>query len=274
MIDEEQQPKTDVVPQRFEEEELRKLLHDLVKGKGLVGTAKALGVNFRTLTGSMDSGKLSRRMRAALVKVAQAGVSDEEDEREGENDRQVEGLKKQVESLAAEVISTREELNAQATRVGALESRMSEPGTSPGPGTGSKSVVKEGAPKVAGSPSPGHGLLMAGVVTLELQPHEQELFGAAAPLVTEWRRLRTVGHVSSSRVEMARGEERRWELEIDLVGTFGLTLPPETEPLNKSRRDTHLEWRKEALDRARRERIRAQRLRCLRRVLTFGLWWN
>ena len=68
MSDEEQQPKTDVVPQRFEEDELRKLLHDLVKRKGLVGAAKALGVNFRTLTGSIDSGKLSRRMREALVK--------------------------------------------------------------------------------------------------------------------------------------------------------------------------------------------------------------
>ena len=59
-----------------------------------------------------------------------------------------------------------------------------------------------------------------------------------------------------------------------MIEEFGLTLPPEIEPLQKSRRDTHLEWRKEALDRARRNRIRAERVRCLRRVLTLGLWWN
>ena len=50
---EEQQLKTDVLPQRFEDEELRKLLHDPVSRKGLVGAAKALGMNFRTLTGGI-----------------------------------------------------------------------------------------------------------------------------------------------------------------------------------------------------------------------------
>ena len=59
-----------------------------------------------------------------------------------------------------------------------------------------------------------------------------------------------------------------------MIEEFGLTLPPETEPLPKSRRDAHLGWRKEALGRARRERIRAKRVRLLRRVVTLGLWWN
>ena len=93
-------PKVDVVPQRFEEDELKKCLHDLVRRKGLVGAAKALGVNFRTLTRNVDPGKLSRRMRAAQVKEIQAGASDDEEERDGEDDRQVEDLKQQVESLA------------------------------------------------------------------------------------------------------------------------------------------------------------------------------
>ena len=47
-----------------------------------------------------------------------------------------------------------------------------------------------------------------------------------------------------------------------MIEEFGLTLPPETEPLQKSRRDTHLGWRKDVLDRAHRERISAERLRC------------
>ena len=72
MSDEEEQPKTDVAPQRIEDDELRKLLHDLVRRKGLVGAAKALGVNFKTLTGSVDSGKLSRRRRAPVVALGRA----------------------------------------------------------------------------------------------------------------------------------------------------------------------------------------------------------
>ena len=106
MSDEEQQPKTDVVPQRFEEDELRKLLHDLVKRKGLVGAAKALGVNFRTLTGSIDSGKLSRRMREALVKEIQAEGGDEE-QKEREEECRIEQVMQQVESMAEELIGIR-----------------------------------------------------------------------------------------------------------------------------------------------------------------------
>ena len=134
--------------------------------------------------------------------------------------------------------------------------------------------MEEGTSKVAGSPSLSHGLLTPAVVTLEPQPCEQESFGIAAPLVAEWRRLRTVDYVGYSRVERARMEERRWGLEIEMIGEFGLTLPPETEPLPTSRRDSHLGWRKAALGRTRRERVKAERTRRLRRVFTLGLWWN
>ena len=67
---------------------------------------------------------------------------------------------------------------------------------------------------------------------------------------------------------------RRWELEIAMLGDFGLTLPPETEHLNASRREDHLRWRHEALAAARRELARAERVRWLRRALTLGLWWR
>ena len=134
---------------------------------------------------------------------------------------------------------------------------MSGPSTSSGSGTRAKWGVKEGASKVASAPVPSTELPIA-VVALEARPHEQETFGTAAPLVMEWRRLRTGGYVGSGRVERARIEERRWELEIEMIKEFGLTLPPETEPLPKSKRDTHLGWRKEALGRAHRERIRAE----------------
>ena len=113
-----------------------------------------------------------------------------------------------------------------------------------------------------------------GVVTLEAQPDEEHAFGQAEELVTEWRQLRTGGAEAGSRIERARAEERRWELEVAMIGEFGLTLPPEKEPLNESRRDDHLGWRRKTLRQARSERVRAERLRLLRRVLTIGLWWG
>ena len=63
-------------------------------------------------------------------------------------------------------------------------------------------------------------------------------------------------------------------LEVALIGEHGLALPPETEPLRPSHRDDQLRWRRVTLGRSRAARVRAERLRLLRRVLTLGLWWR
>ena len=119
----------------------------------------------------------------------------------------------------------------------------------------------------------GLGWPMLGVVTLEAHPDEEDAFGPAAPLVAEWRELRTGSKASGGRVERAQVAVRRWGLEIAMLRDFHLTLPPETEPLDASRREDHLRWREDALTEARRELARAKRMRLLRRVLTLGLWW-
>ena len=111
-----------------------------------------------------------------------------------------------------------------------------------------------------------------GVVTLEPQENETQALGPAAALVKEWRMLRVEENTAKGRVERAKAEERRWELEIAMIEEFGLTLPPETTPLNAEDRETHLSWRRETLQRARGERVRAERLRVVRRVLTLGIW--
>ena len=92
-----------------------------------------------------------------------------------------------------------------------------------------------------------HGLPDAGVVTLEEQPDEKHAFGPAASLVAEWRKLRAGAAASGGRVDRAWAAVRRWELEIAVLGNYGLTLPPQTESLDASRREDHLRWRKEAL---------------------------
>ncbi len=55
-----------------------------------------------------------------------------------------------------------------------------------------------------------------------------------------------------------------------MIEEFGLTLPPDMEPLNASDKETHLEWRKQTLRRVREERVRAERVRLLRRIVTLG----
>ena len=112
----------------------------------------------------------------------------------------------------------------------------------------------------------------AGVVTLEEQPDEAHAFGQAAELVAEWRRLRTGGNQPASRVERAQVRVRRWELEVGMLRDFHLTLPPETDPLDESRRKDHVRWRREAQAEAQRELGRAKRARLLRRLLTLGVW--
>ena len=62
------------------------------------------------------------------------------------------------------------------------------------------------------------------------------------------------------------------ELEIAVIQDHGLTLPPATSPMHPSERESHLGWRRRALDDLRRERARREMLGGLRRVLSLGRW--
>ena len=109
---------------------------------------------------------------------------------------------------------------------------------------------------------------------MEKQPGEEDVLGPAVGLVEEWRVLRNPAAPAGSRVDRAKAAVRRWEMEVELLRDFLLTLPPETEPLDQARREDHLRWRREALTEAGRELARAKRIRVLRRIFTLGLWWN
>ena len=243
------------------------LLTGLVRDHGRVGAARALGVNFRTLASSVDSGRLSPRMRRALGEMVNAGVAapGQTEERIGALERRVSSVEEQVEVLRETTEAEPGQLEALEGRLAKLEKAQVEAGT-----TESTETVGDGDSSAWTPPKRAYGLPDAGVVTLEEQPDEEQAFGPAVELVAEWRQLRTRG-TERSRVDRARANERRWELEVQMIGEFGLTLPPETEPLSESRRDDHLGWRRETLRQARRKRIRVE---WLRRVLTLGLWWK
>ena len=235
-----------------------------------------------------DSQHVSRRMRRALQgfqESAAAGVGDG-----AGAGRQVEALGERVTELEEENRELRELVEAQANRLEELEEEN----------RGLRKLVETQAHQIeelerqvvaleqeqqpkgdaeradAGKDQRQrrprqlrHLPYDTGVVTLEKQPDEENTLGpAVASVVAEWRVLRNPAARRGSRVDRAKAAVRRWELEVELLRDFRLTLPPETEPLDDSRRADHIRWRLEAMADAKRELARAKWIR----VLTLGLW--
>ena len=74
---------------------LMALLGELVRDKGVMKAAESLDVDHRTLTSSLESGRLSRRMRVALEKALLEGGGSPAAEQRERNDK-LEGLMKEV----------------------------------------------------------------------------------------------------------------------------------------------------------------------------------
>ena len=82
------------------------------------------------------------------------------------------------------------------------------------------------------------------MVTAEPGGDDEEVYGAAWPAVDEWRRLRA-GHTGSGRtLSWLETEENVLTLELALLEDFGLTLPPEREPLRGFGRKGQINWRR------------------------------
>ena len=254
------------------------LLDTLVNDLGRVAAAEALGVNYRTLVTCYDSRRVSLRMRRALEEYrdADGGDGDEpDDESAGDIAEQVVSLEQRVVALEEERRALRETVEAQAEQLAQLERQVSALENKRRQRDKADAVGDDDDQCRGWRPPPrDHGLPDAGVVTLEEQPDEEHAFGPAVALVAEWRGLRTADGTTGSRIDRAAAAVRRWELEVAMLGDFGLTLPPGTEPLDASRREDHLRWRREALAAARRELSKAKGLRWLRRTLTLGVWWR
>ncbi len=252
------------------------LLDALVNERGPTGAAEALGVNYRTVSRCQQSRRVSRRMREVLVEFRDSqGAGDSgpgtvggdgagEDALQIQQDRVAE-LEQENRELRETVEVQAEELEALRRQVAELGERAQEPDEAVAIDGG------QGQREGWRPPWRGHGLPDAWVVTLEEQPDEEHAFGPAAPLVAEWRGLRTRGDQAGSQVDRAMAAVRRWELETEMLRDWQLTLPPETEPLDASRRQDQLRWRDDALADARRELARARRTRWLKRVVTLGL---
>ncbi len=272
--------------ERVSDDELLRWAGAIAKARGRVQAAQDVGLNYRTLARALDDRALTRFVRKALLEAHQAGSATHEAEATGETSEE---LTQRVEGTEAQLADALDALERERERADALERRLelveerqaSEPGTEQAVGETEAQQptrapgMEQTAPEGTAAPgsTPGHSsTLRPGVVTLEPLDGEDAVLGEAALLVAEWRRLRGEDAQRGSAVERARAEERRWELEVELIAEHGLALPPETEPLHPSRRDEQLRWRRVTLRRVHGQRVRAERLRLLRRVLTLGFW--
>ena len=159
----------------------------------------------------------------------------------GDIAEQVVSLEQRVAALEEERRALGETIEAQAEQLAQLERQVSALEEGKRQRDEADAVGDDDDQCRGWRPPPrDHGLPDAGVVTLEEQPDEEHAFGPAAPLVAEWRGLRTADGTTGSRVDRASAAVRRWELEVAMIGDFGLTLPPGTEPLDASRREDHL----------------------------------
>ena len=273
---------------------LRVYLRQLVAAQGgRMKAAQELGVNYKTLARGLDEpGPLTVWLRAALlVKALEDGVTAlaAADEQEPENpepgDASAEVSAGRVTELASEVrdataalrtvVEAVEPLGREhGERLATLEERLDAVEAQP------ESSQAEAVP-VIGAPRIHFRMPVAGalprqtpptVVTEEAGPGDEDAYGAAWPLVEEWRALHGRHPPEGRGVDWLRDEERLRELEIALIAEHELALPPERYRWDGFTRRSQLRWRERTLRRVRGERRRAQWGRWLRRLLTLGIW--
>ena len=110
------------------------------------------------------------------------------------------------------------------------------------------------------------------IVTEEPAGDDTEVYGAAWPLVEEWRRLRVDHPRQGKSLSWLVTEKRLLTLELAMLDDHELTLPPEKQPLRGFGRKGQTNWRRKALYDTRVALRKRELLRWVRRVLTLWLW--
>ncbi|MCY4583613.1 MAG: hypothetical protein OXE50_12595 [Chloroflexi bacterium] len=261
---------------------LMALLQELVRVKGYKGAARVLEIDPQTVTASAKTGQLSRRVRQALERALQEGAGSAAERQRQRNEAleaRVDGLEGGHAALAKGQDELGKELRRRLVAVeGGIEAlrRDAAQGTGAGARAEGSGEAQAGARRTGG-PSPLRSRRRReypDLVTLEPAGDDEEVFGDAWPLIVEWRELKNVHPHRGKGLSWLAGQERLLEVEMALLETHGMTLPPEKRPLRGFDRDGQTTWRRKALFNTRRERARQERLRQARRVLTLGLWWD
>ena len=261
---------------------LMALLRELVRDKGVMKAAEVLEVDYRTLTSSLESGRLSRRMRTALDKALLEGGGSPAAEQRERNDRLEGGLKevkgsvdelgkavnKGLAGVQGDVKALRDDHDKVVQRLSRLEAGGDVEGAEEAVGEAEGAREGAGRPRRRGAPWREHPDL----VTLGPADGDEEAFGEAWPLVVEWRQLKEAHPNRGKGLAWLAEEERLLEMELALLEEHGMTLPPEKQPLRDFARKGQVNWRRTALSDTRRARARSELLLWIRRVFTMGLW--
>ena len=279
-----------------DEQQLLTSLRGLVRREGPVKAAETLGVTYRTVTRAIETNTLTGRMEDALKRrQLEAGGAVAEPVM-----RRLDALERRQERLEKGLLALAREVGARLAKVSGdpgelrdalpahdLEGQREGPGERAG---GQVEAVREAAGgRKSDSAHAAKGALLAGislprrlvkpwrvhptVVTLTAEEGDELLYGAAAPLIVEWRQARAASlRKGEGRVERARGRVRMCELELVLIGDHELTLLPSRCPWDEDRRCDELLRRKLSLVAARWELVQALYWRWVWLVLTLGRW--
>ena len=257
---------------------LMTLLQELVRERGYRGAARVLELDRRTVTTCATTGRLSRRARHALERALQEGAGSAAAQQRERND----GLEERVEALE----KGQDELGKEMRkRMAAVEGRIKAVPRDDAQGTGAGHAGAGPSPERSGQSESGasdRGRKPASrprvkreypdLVTREPAEDDEEVFGDAWPLIVEWRELKDAHSTRGRGLEWLAEKERLLTVELTLLEEHDMTLPPERQPLRGLDRSGQTNWRRTALSACRRARRKAELLRKVRRVLTFGLW--
>ena len=254
------------------------LLGDMVDASGKVKAARALGVNYRTLSRAVESGTLTDRMADALERHLLLGGGsaaaqqwervESLEKRLAELERDLGGeLKAAVEEVKAfREKQARDRLHVER-RLLRVEDRMKGLAVSPQAGMEPEATTRPYVPRRR----------YPQLVTEEAEPDEGQVYGDATPVIVEWRKARDAyrkAAETATEVEVREAHERMLWLEVALIEEHELTLPSASRPWGREERRAQDRKRRGEAIWSRVERKKALRRRWVRRVLTLGMWWK
>ena len=256
---------------------LRGFLRDLIRQEGKMEAAELLGVNHKTLTRAEESGEMTGRMSDALELLLRR-ADDAEVARLREA---VRAMEERLATLEGGVDTPDAEGKVESGREDTGDKGEADTQAQEGNGDDTETQAEDEKPD-AGAASQVVRLRPANPDTLRpfdpeivtVQPADDDVavYGAAWPLVEEWRSLRAGHPNQGSSLSWLTMQERLLVLELAMLQEHGLTLPPEKQPLRGFGRNGQTSWRRTALADTRKALVRRNRLRWVRRILTLWLW--
>ena len=261
---------------------LLEALDRLVATEGIVQAADRLGVSYRAASNCHKSRHVSRRMRDVLEKHLREQSEERQGADEGESapadagpgGGEGPGLQESEQDLRREVEALRAAVAVLRERMEAVEGRVSQEWIGDDDGVDVEDVDDGNDSHDGGRRRPVSAprRIFPELITAEAKLGEDQIYGAGMEVIVEWREAWAERRTAPYTLDWLRAERRRLELEVRLIGEFGLTPPPADAPWRERRRAQEMDWRRRAIRRLRWQLPLTWLLHWLLRVLTLGLW--